>query len=291
MRRRVLAFVGLVALALGHTAGAQVAAQTFDDTDNPGSGTGTGQTDDGFYVTAGHADDLVFTNGPGGRPGRVIRCEFWDVHGTAFHEVSPFPTTPNPGGFYELRCFEGDVLLPDYPVFITWDPPTIIGPAVSTDELTDWVYRSMTFEPPVLALNPAADQFVGVPTWLAVTSQLDYTSVSAAAGPVWATVRPEVRNVVFDMPNGDEVTCDRTSDMTLVWDPDAGESQATECTYTFTENGENPDGGPVDMQITATITWDLYRQTNLDNVEEWWTTHTEDSTVPITVRELQAAID
>lgn len=251
----------------------------------------TGQTADGFFVTAGHIDERRLTDTPGPRPGRVVQCEFWEVFGTSLGEANPFPVAPIEGQLYELRCFVDGAMLPAYPTFIIHDPPVIADPAVSTDEITAYAYRSMTFEAPTPAINPVADQIVGIPTWLAVTSRLDYPSVSAAAGPVWASVRPAIRDVVFTMPNGDTVRCGPATDMAVVWDEAAGDNQSSDCTYTFTENGENLDAGPVAAEIIATVTWDLYRQTNLQPAERWWATHVETTVIPVTIRELQAAIN
>ena len=278
----------IAALLLGLPATASAQAIDAGTADPEGE---TGQTDDGFFVTAGHVGDRRLTDSPGPRPGRVVRCEFWEVFGTSVGDANPFPVAPSEGQLYELRCFVDGVMLPEYPTFIIFDPPVIADPAVSTDEITTYAYRSMTFDAPEPAINPVADQVVGIPTWLAVSSRLDYPSVSAAAGPVWASVRPELRDVVFTMPNGDTVRCDRESDMTLVWDAANGDAQSSDCTYTFTSNGESPDGEPVEAEIVATVTWDLYRETNLRPAEHWWSTHTETTVIPVTVRELQAVIN
>jgi hypothetical protein len=288
MRFCVLVIAALVALSL--PAGAQVLVESGIGDPMIGEG-GTGKTDDGFYVTAGHVFDRRLTDGPGAGPGRVVRCEYWEVHGSSFAEASPYPVKPRPGQLYELRCFADDVLLPGYPTFVIHDPSVITGSAVSTEEIALFAYRSMVFEDPAPVTNPSTVQIVGIPTWLAVTGRLDYPSVSAAAGPVWASVRPDLRDVVFTMPNGDTVRCDRTSDMTLVWSAANGATQTSDCSYTFLANGDQPGFEPLRADIIAVTTWDLYRQTNLQPVEHWWTIHRETIAVPVIVRELQAVIN
>lgn len=283
--------LGVLTLALVLALANPAATQVLDEYPHTLAEGETGKTDDGFFVRAGHVLDRQLTDGPGARPGRIVLCEFWDVHGTSFADASPFPTTPKPSELYELRCFVDDVILPGYPTFIIYDPPVLAGPAVSTDEITDFAYRSMAFEEPVPAINPATEQIVGISTWLAVTGRLDYPSVSAAAGPVWASVRPELRDVVFTMPNGDTVRCDRATDMTLVWEPANDGTQSSDCSYTFLSNGDNPDFTPVDAEIIATTVWNLYRQTNLQPDERWWTIHAETTSIPVTIRELQAVIN
>lgn len=283
--------LGLLILAALLTLRDPAAAQLGDDYFDPGPGTEIdGST---VHVTAGHADDRRLTTRPGPGPGRTIRCEFWEVLGGATDYVSPLPVSPVAGELYELRCFDDGASLAGYPLFLIYTPGGLPGPAVSTDEITAFAYSSMTFEQPIPAISPAAVQVIGVPTWLAVTSRLDYPEVSAAAGPVWASVRPVLRHVRFTMPDGGTVTCDRSSDMTHVWDPEGGADQTSDCTYTITSNGRGgaDPARPVESEIVATITWDLHRRTNLDPTEHHWAVHTETTTIPITVRELQAVIN
>lgn len=288
MRLCVLAAVALVALTVPADAQVLIDSGIGDPMNEEG---GTGKTDDGFYVTAGHMLDRRLTSGPGPGPGRVVRCEYWEVHGSSFAGASPYPVEPRPGELYELRCSVDDAMLPGYPTLVIHDPAAITGPAVSTDEVALFAYRSMAFEDPAPVTNPTTVQIVGIPTWLAVTGRLDYPSLSAAAGPVWATVRPELRDVVFTMPTGDTVRCDRDSDMTLVWSPAVGADRTSDCSYTFLANGDQPDLAPLRADIIAVTTWDLFRQTNLQPVEHWWTIHRETTTIPVTVRELQAVIN
>jgi hypothetical protein len=180
-------------------------------------------------------------------------------------------------------------MLAGYPQFVIYTPGTITGPVMSTAEVANFAADSITFEAPVPALSPVGEQIVGVPTWLAVTSELDYPAVSAAAGPVWASVRPEFRDVTFTTAIGDEITCDRETGATTLWDPSGPANQSSDCTYTYTSNGSGQDAR--ESEITATITWNLWQRTDQNPAEHFFRTHTETTVIPVTVRELQAVID
>ena len=82
----------LLAAAIAAGLASPADAQTLGDGDPEGE---TEQTDDGFEVIAGHVDDRQLTSSVGPRDGTVIRCEFWEVHGTATGEASPYPVAPS----------------------------------------------------------------------------------------------------------------------------------------------------------------------------------------------------
>lgn len=186
------------------------------------------------------------------------------------------------------RFTDDDSVVAGYP--IPFDPPPYdpIGPPPIIDvvELAEWTVEQITFDPTVPELSPAADQVVGIPTWLAVTSQLDYAPVSAQAGPLWVTATPTFSHVDWDLGDGSApVRC--VADAATTWNPDLGETeQSSECTYTYTENGDGPDG---ERLVTATVTWNI-------SVESSGATPpaapaTQSTTAAINVRELQAVID
>ncbi len=283
MRFCLLAGLALIGLA------SPSSAATIGDEETP-AGTETTVVDSTLTVTAGHRDDLTITTGGGPRSGRVVTCSWWDVQGGSFHEIEdPGPVVPHEGWAYELRCFADDVMLAGYPQFVIYTPGIITGPVVSTAEVANFAADSITFAVPVPALSPAGDQIVGVPTWLAVTSQLDYPEVSAAAGPVWASVRPEFRDVTFTTAIGDVITCGTASGATTLWNPAGPANQSSSCTYVYTSNGSSQSA--VDSHITATITWDLWQRTDQNPAEHLFRTHTETTVIPVIVRELQAVID
>jgi len=285
VRRFLALVVGITLIVASPAVGAG-----GSDVGEPGTGTEVEIVDSSLTVTAGHVSDLHITSGGGARPGRVIVCSWWDVQGGSFHEIeNPGPVVPTEGWYYEIRCAEDGTMLPTYPRFSVYVPGTVAGPVTSTAEVAAFAVDSITFEAPAPALSPAGAQIVGIPTWLAVTSRLDYADVSAAAGPVWASVRPQFRDVTFTTALGHEVVCDTVAEATILWDPTGPDNQSSTCTYTYTANG--PSESAVESHLTATVTWNLWQRTDQNPAEHFYGTHTETTVIPVTVRELQAVID
>lgn len=155
---------------------------------------------------------------------------------------------------------------------------------VTAYEVTQVAAASVTLPRPTVALSPPAAQLVGVPTWLAVSDGLVSRSVSAQAGPVWATVRPVVRSVHWSMGNGDSVHC--TRDLDRQWRPTDNRKSRSACSYTFTD-----DGGSGRLVGKVVVRWDLQYQNN-ETGGQWrrWRTVGRSSPVMFTVSELQAVV-
>ncbi|GJM37758.1 MAG: hypothetical protein DHS20C19_11250 [Acidimicrobiales bacterium] len=249
--------------------------------------------DDGVLtVEAAYPGTIDVTSGPGvPYDGPRLRCGYFAVE-VGGHQVIDFVAAdPIIGETYLWSCWEPgrhpylEPYDPTYPIVVVHDPTAAQpGPAITTQTVAAFAVERITFEAPVIATAPATHHVVGVPTWLAVTSQLDYDAVSAQAGPVWATVRPVFRDVTWNLGNGDRHVC--VGDATNVWRADRGERQATECAYAF----ESADGGP--FPGSATTTWTIWQQTDR-NPTGWqiWGEVTLTTDVTFAVTDLQAAID
>ncbi len=253
-------------------------------------GTTTIIDDHTLIVTAGSERDLTLTATPGRGDGRVIKCGWFQAE---FGDLIIFDIVqlrdPVAGETYMLWCWYADdgTDVPGFPVRVVYQRPVIAGEPATTEETTLFALDSITFAAPALALSPAGEQVVGIPTWLAVTSQLDYPQVSAAAGPVWATVQPVFRDVTWDMGNGDTVTCTLETDATTTWDPTGPPDQTSSCVYVYESNGE----GDGEVHLSATVSWTILQRTNLNPNWHTWGTLSLTTTAPVTVRELQAVID
>ena len=91
-----------------------------------------------------------------------------------------------------------------------------------------------------------AAQLVGVPTWLWIDPGAWQTAdASATAGPVTATATATPSKVVWDMGDGDTVTCDGPGTPYSASDPSA----TTDCSYTWTQPGS--------YEVTATVYWSV----------------------------------
>ncbi|MFQ5558902.1 MAG: hypothetical protein ACE5GB_15525, partial [Acidimicrobiales bacterium] len=232
------------------------------------------------------------TTGPANGP--RIRCGYFQVVSIDTPiDVARTPIdSPIPGFPYTLSCWyqppgeaAGDTV-GGYPRIVFFEPSTPAGPdLVSTAQVTAFAREHMRFEPPVPALAPADRQIVGIQTWLAVTSQLDYTPVTAQAGLVWATVRASFRDVTWILGDGSELVC--TADATTLWDPDLpGDAQHSDCTHVYTDaSGEAP------YEASVTVNWQVDVRDNT-NPATWRPYETFELTtaLAIPVDEIQAVI-
>ncbi len=252
-------------------------------------GTNVEETVGGVVVTAGSSGSLTTTSHPG-RPGTgpTIYCGWFRFRGGFGSEVIVLlgdPVSPIVGHFYALNCWtdERDDPYPGYPIIRQYPGRREIpGEAVSTGEAAQFAIAHIDFELPEIELSPPHQQIVGIPSWLAVTSQLHYDQVSANAGPVWATVWASFRDVTWDFGNGASRVC--TQDVSKVWDSTTNQPQTSRCTYTYT----NSSGSPFDL--TATVRWNIWQQTNTNPSWHWWGTISRSTTIPLHVTQLQSAI-
>jgi len=252
-------------------------------------------------ITAGFRSELAIVSEPDRTVGtrRPVGCFYFVVIDTephietfgraealALHEQRT--NTDNPVG---IHCFFIDTraAIAGYPR--VWDPTPTPGaqpPLIDLVELEIWARNQLTFTPPTPQLSPAGDQFVGIASWLAITSELDYAPISAQAGPIWITATPVFRNATWDMGNSDQVAC--TDDVAAVWHPDRPDQTST-CTYVYESNGA---GAVVETEITATATWTILTVTSDDPegaAPRPSGTVSRSTTFTTDVRELQAVID
>lgn len=247
------------------------------------------ETTSGLLVTAGSSGSLATTSNPG-RPGTgpTIYCGWFRFTGGFGSEVLDLVgdrVSPIVGHVYALNCWtdDRDDSYPGYPILRQYrGSREIPGEAVSTAEAARFAVAHINFEQPVIQLSPPRRQVVGVPSWLAVTSRLDYDQVSANAGPVWASVRASFRDVTWDFGNGASRVC--TQDVSKVWDPTNPQAQTSRCSYTYT----NSSGSP--FNVRATVRWNVWQQTNTNPAWHWWGTITRSSTVSVPVTQLQSTI-
>ena len=313
------AIVAAVIAAVGAFAGPALAEHggahginTGEGDDGNGDGGGGGEVEVTFptgtvEVSAGYRSELGVVSEPDRsvEAGPRIGCYYFIVV-----DVPPYIATfgyAEALALYEAQgdaplapvgifCFfiESQAAVGGYPRIWTPNPPP--GgepPLIDLIELETFTRDQIVFDAPAPELSPVGDQVVGVASWLAVTSQLDYDSVSAQAGPIWVTATPVFEHIRWEMGNGDELLC--IDDVDVVWNPALGEDdQTSDCTYVYESNGE---GSLVATNVTATATWTVYVLTSDDvaanpaAVAQPRGTITQATTVVTNVRELQAVID
>lgn len=246
--------------------------------------------DSSVIVDAAYPGSLTVTDSPGmPYTGPQLRCAYFELVIGGSAVIDLVATAPIEGDTYLWYCWEPgrhpilEPYSPTYPVVLVYSPTVNPGgEALTAPDAAQYATDRIDFETPTVALSPATDHIVGVPTWLAVTSRLDYPTVSASAGPVWATVRAEFRRATWQMGNGDVVEC--TTDATTVWAA-AGGPEGSACTYTFESGDSEPFVGE------ASVTWAIWQRSN-DNPTTWafFADVSVSAPVPFAVTELQAAI-
>lgn len=173
---------------------------------------------------------------------------------------------PNPpaagSGFYEgendpangtvYRCSSSSGLLLSYRVL--QDGPDLPSPA----ELAQQALERMDLEPISIGIAPedSADSLglVGLPTWLWVDNPTPNTygpiTESATAGPITVTATAEVASIVWDMGDGQSVTCTNPG---TPYQRSFGVRDSPSCGYRYaTTSGNQPNDR---YTITATTNW------------------------------------
>lgn len=127
-----------------------------------------------------------------------------------------------------------------------WRPVVAPDPGVIAEGLYDEVTRQVPLPEP--ALSPVGPGFVNLGMWLAVAEPVPI-SVTATAGPVWATTTAELVATTFDMGDGTVVTCDGAGDPIPESQLDSLEASPI-CGHTYTDvNDREP------FVVTITSTW------------------------------------
>lgn len=245
---------------------------------------------DGFCVTAGEYRSLQPVQQPGSAPvGRVVLCVYLRYEaGWESDDTPPEPVwNPIKGHLYVLSCRyaeDGNPYVRGYPRRVVYDPREVQGDAVTGWEVAEYAVGLLGLERPRPAIAPPGRQLVGVETWFAVASRLNYSEASAQAGTTWATVRAKFRDVTWDFGPEGELEC--TTDAATSWNPDLpGDRQTSQCTKVFTHAS-----GPEGLAATVTATWDINWRSSDNPV---WRPHDSVSfteTIRLNIFELQAVI-
>jgi hypothetical protein len=157
---------------------------------------------------------------------------------------------PTPGQWVIPTCAGPGVIDPMPPFWVTGAQP--IAGAVQVDPVVvgQQAVKQLGFASPSIEMAPpsGSPQLVGVATWLWLDPGAWRTlTASATAGPVTATATATPSKVVWDMGDGDTVTCGGAGTPYSASDPDA----TTDCSYTWPQAG----GYTVTATVYWTVTW------------------------------------
>jgi hypothetical protein len=134
------------------------------------------------------------------------------------------------------------------PVWVTNAQPGAVTVAVDPVVVGEQAVQQLGLGSPSIEMAPpsGSPQLVGVATWLWIDpgAWQDKTA-SVSAGTVTATATAAPSKVVWDMGNGDSVTCEGPGTPYSASDPNA----TTDCSYTWPEAGS--------YTVTATVYWSV----------------------------------
>lgn len=287
--RRLLALFFLLTptLAVGSPAGAQEDGPTRTEWQDPT-----------LVITATAPGTPALTDTPGApSDGPRYYCGWFSLDITSTDIAARLVSDPTVGDTYVFNCWSTQPWVdpyPGYPVVAVFDPVVDPpGPLITAPEVARFAVDSIDFAPPSVVTSPAGVQVIGVPSWFAVDSALDYAPASAQAGPVWATVRPVFREVEWAFADGERLVC--ATDATTVW---RIENDHSTCRHTFTSlpasapSASGPGSGPVTMPTSATVRWTVWERTDR-TAGAWrqWGVIGLTTTFDLPIVDLQAVID
>jgi hypothetical protein len=155
---------------------------------------------------------------------------------------------PVPGQWVIPTCAGPGVIDPMPPFWVTGAQPDATAVQVNSVVLSEQAVKQLGFAPPTIEMAPpsGSPQLVGVATWLWIDrGAWRPLSASASAGPVTTTATATPTKVIWDMGDGQSVTCDGPGTPYSASHPDAG----TDCSYTWSRPGS--------YQVTATVYWSV----------------------------------
>jgi len=234
----VVAGIGL-ALCAAPPAAADASGFGFTDGPNVGAGASDGQP-----------AAAPRRNGGASRP----RCEYVRLdpeHSEATDRMAKdglwSPRPEGPGAWFRKICTNDSGFSSGT---VVWIPDR-----VPPEQLAKQALERVPLPQPVIRMNPATDTgaVTNVETWLWIDpDQWQPVSATASAGNVTVTTTATPERVVFDMGNGDSVTCRGPGTAYDPGRPAAG--QTTRCAYTYRRSSAHRGEGR--YVVTATV---LYR--------------------------------
>jgi len=273
--RRLTAAAVVVVIALTLAAGAPAAAD----------GTGSGFTD-GPSVGANASETPSETATSGRGSSSPERCQYQQLSpeeqqtsDRMSQEGLWWPKGNGPGSWYRKICFDASGRSSGT---IVWVPRQ-----VDPQQLAEQARDEVPTPSPALHMNPPADkgEVTNVETWLWIDpSQWQPVTASASAGNVTVTTTATPDHVVWDMGNGDTVTCNGPGAPYDTSRPAA--DQSTDCGYTYRRSSARESDGR--YHVTATVYYQVAWTATGVAAGGALAPITRSSTVAIRVAEIQA---
>jgi len=214
------------------------------------------------YVSAGPGGDGTIVVGAGysststptnGQPASVspVHCTYVTVDPTDASLLGPGPGGSTDGTWIIPYCTgEGDV----NPMLPYWAPSSIARASASPATVARQAVARLPLPEGMIRMSPDASQpqMVNERTWLWIDpTTWQSLSATASAGAVSATAKATPVQVMWNLGDGDRLTCNGPG---APYDPSKNEGeQSTSCTYVWPRSSATEQGGM--FTITATIVW------------------------------------
>ncbi len=248
---------GLSVLALA-TAMSMAAADAYGQQDPTGISAGAG---DPIAIPAGTG-----SSGHGGGGAGVATCTADDgtvgpitydpVPADLLSEEQRAKVAADGGGYYFKNCggHQADAVLSTGGLGIYLPAGGPGAPPVDPVALARQALDHTPLAAPEISMapDPSIPQLVNLPTFLWVpATQWQPQTASASAGGVTSTVTAVPERVIWDMGQGDSVTCDGPGEPYIPSLPD--DAQSSDCRFTYPASSANTDDKT--FTVTATIEW------------------------------------
>ncbi|MEU8012219.1 hypothetical protein [Micromonospora parva] len=267
--RRVLAGIGLaLLLVLGATLPATAGRRA-----DPGAGCPPDQPDCSVWDDepgnpgdpGGGGDDGGNDGGGGGVcqwNGRTIPCYDedlgWFNNGDGcYYKLTEGPTEPPEGEQWYLQtCNGGDLGAQD--VVTLADPPAGFGAPPDPEELARRALASIKLLPAPLKVAPRKSigpGLVGLPVWMWAAPSTSYfgpLTASASDRDVTVSIEAKVREIVWDMGNQEQVSCDGPG---TPYDPKGERAGGTSPDCGYDKGYQKADTYRVTATTYWTVTW------------------------------------
>lgn len=155
---------------------------------------------------------------------------------------------PQPGQWVFPDCAGPGVIDPMPPIWVTGATAAAATAQANPVLVAQQAVRQLGLGSPSIEMAPpdGSPQLVGVATWLWIDPAAWRTlTASAAAGPVTVTATASPSKVVWDMGDGNSVSCDGPGTPYSPSEPNA----TTDCSYTWPEAGN--------YMVSATVYWSV----------------------------------
>ncbi|WP_341721095.1 hypothetical protein QQG74_01095 [Micromonospora sp. FIMYZ51] len=241
----------------GGCAPAQPNCDVWDDDPGTPGGGNNGGGDNGGGGNGG--------GGGGGcqRQGQTVPCYdellgWFNSNDGCYYKIADSPPQEPPEGwqYYTKTCYGNGI--GDEQLVLLEEPPPGFGAPPDPEELARRAFASITLLAPRASVAPRkriGPGLVGLPVWMWAepgASQFGPLSASASDRGLTVTIEAKVEQVIWDMGNGDEVSCDGPGTPYDATGQHAGRP-SPDCGY---DNGY-PQAGTYRVQATTywTVEW------------------------------------